>query len=77
MIATLTSKGQLTLPVAIRRKLHLKSGEKLEILSKNDGRIEAIPVKQSIRALKGILPPPKQVVSLNDMKNAMPIFRTI
>ena len=71
MIATLTSKGQLTLPVSIRRKLHLKAGDKLEILSKKDGHIEAIPVRKSIRELKGILPNPKEEVSLSDMEKAI------
>ena len=30
MIATLTSKGQITLPLAIRRRLNLKAGDQLE-----------------------------------------------
>ncbi|MEI6872959.1 MAG: AbrB/MazE/SpoVT family DNA-binding domain-containing protein [Verrucomicrobiota bacterium] len=30
MIATLTSKGQITIPLAIRRRLHLQTGDQLE-----------------------------------------------
>jgi antitoxin PrlF len=71
MLATLTSKGQLTLPVSIRRKLRLKPGDKIELFSRNDGHIEGVPVKQGINALKGILPKPKQTVSLDDMKKAV------
>ncbi len=35
MQATLTSKGQITLPVALRRKLHLKAGDVLNINEKS------------------------------------------
>lgn len=71
MLATLTSKGQLTLPVSIRRKLHLKPGDKIELFSRNDGHIEGVPVKQAINTLKGILPKPKQTVLLEEMEKAI------
>ena len=71
MLATLTSKGQLTLPVSIRKKLHLKPGDKIELFAKADGHIEGVPVRQAISALKGILPRPDQPVSLDEMDNAI------
>jgi antitoxin PrlF len=71
MLATLTSKGQLTLPVSIRRKLHLKPGDKIELFSRSDGHIEGVPVKHGINALKGILPKPEQAVSLDEMEKAI------
>lgn len=36
-LAKLTSKGQLTVPVAIRKKLGLKEGDKVVFLSDDDG----------------------------------------
>ena len=36
-LAKLTSKGQLTVPVAIRKKLNLKEGDKVVFLSDDDG----------------------------------------
>ena len=36
-LAKLTSKGQLTVPVAIRKKLSLKEGDKVLFLSDEDG----------------------------------------
>lgn len=71
MIATLTSKGQLTLPVSIREKLRLKPGDKIELFTKADGHIEGIPVKQTVAALKGILPKPARTVSLDEMDHAI------
>lgn len=71
MLATLTSKGQLTLPVSIRRKLHLKPGDKIELFTRGNGHIEGIPVKQSINSLKGILPKPTKSISLDEMKRAI------
>jgi len=36
-LAKLTSKGQLTVPVAIRKKMGLKEGDKVVFLSDDDG----------------------------------------
>jgi AbrB family looped-hinge helix DNA binding protein len=36
-LAKLTSKGQLTVPVAIRKKLNLKEGDKVVFLADDDG----------------------------------------
>lgn len=44
MCTSLTSKGQVTLPVSIRRKLRLKKGTILEVEIQN-GKIVLIPQK--------------------------------
>ena len=50
-LAKLTSKGQLTVPVAIRKKLSLKEGDKVVFLADDDGiRI----VNASILALEKV-----------------------
>jgi AbrB family looped-hinge helix DNA binding protein len=36
-LAKLTSKGQLTIPVAIRKKLHLEEGDQVIFLMDGDG----------------------------------------
>ena len=71
MLATLTSKGQLTLPVSIRKKLHLKPGDKIELFTRNDGHIEGIPMRQNINVLKGFLSKPQRTVSLEEMEQAV------
>ena len=51
---TLTSKGQLTLPKAIRDRLHLRVGDRLEVTLREDGVILMEPVTVDVSQLKGI-----------------------
>jgi antitoxin PrlF len=64
MIATLTSKGQLTIPVEIRRQLGLRPGSKLSFILKGHDRMEVVPVANSIKSLKGMAPAPSRVLTL-------------
>ena len=51
MYATITSKGQITLPVAARRALGLKEGQRVGIRIENDALvIEAPGSIESVRA---------------------------
>ncbi|MCA9457205.1 MAG: AbrB/MazE/SpoVT family DNA-binding domain-containing protein, partial [Nitrospira sp.] len=43
-VATLTSKGQITLPKKIREQLKLQPGDRVEFLVGTDGRITVWPV---------------------------------
>jgi AbrB family looped-hinge helix DNA binding protein len=65
--ATLTSKGQTTIPKDIRDRLHLKPGDRLEFVLQPDGRVLMIPATVDVRDLKGILPKPKRKLSLDDI----------
>jgi antitoxin PrlF len=71
MVATITSKGQLTLPKKIREKLNVHSGDKVEFLIDENDNIFILPVKTSVKELKGMVPPPGKVVSLKDMEGAI------
>jgi len=71
MQATLTSKGQMTFPKAIRDKLGLEAGDKLEFTLTDDGKILIIPKKSSVKALKGMLPKPEKPISLEEMEQAI------
>lgn len=53
--ATITSKGQITLPKAIRSLLHLRTGDKVDFQSSKDGSIRLIPVKKSVDEAFGCL----------------------
>lgn len=65
--ATLTSKGQTTIPKDIRDRLHLKPGDRLEFVLQPDGRVLMIPATVDVRDLKGILPKPKRKLSLGEI----------
>lgn len=56
MIVTLTSKGQLTLPKAIREQMKLDSGSKLDFQLAPDGTLTARPMR-SVSSLAGIVKP--------------------
>jgi antitoxin PrlF len=71
MIATVTSKGQVTLPAEARKLLRLGPGSKLEFIVIDDERLEAIPVVETLASLKGMVPKPKKTLSLSDMEEAI------
>ena len=71
MLATMTSKGQVTVPSGIRERLHLKAGDRLDFVLDENGHIELIPVHGSMRSLKGLVPKPRRPVSLEEMEAAI------
>lgn len=71
MHATLTSKGQITVPKPIRDRLHLRPGDKLEFLVEEDGSVRVVPVTRSLRQLRGVLKQPGRIVSLEEMDEAI------
>ena len=54
-IATLTSKGQTTIPKQVREHLKLSPGDKLDFVIEAEGRVVIRPAKLDVRALKGML----------------------
>jgi AbrB family looped-hinge helix DNA binding protein len=55
-IATITSKGQVTLPKDMRRKLHLEAGEKIDFrVNEKAGTATLVPINKQIEDVFGIL----------------------
>jgi antitoxin PrlF len=70
--ATVTSKGQVTIPVDVRKQLDLKSGDRIEFsFNEGTGRYEVYPVTRSLTALKGVVKKPAKPVSIEDMDQAI------
>ena len=66
--ATLTSKGQITLPKPIRQLLKLEAGDVVDFVVNADGTIHVRAGRFDVRDLKGLLRKPgRKPVSLEDM----------
>jgi len=72
MIATLTSKGQITVPLPVRETLGLKQGHQLDFKLLPSGRIELSPVGlATLGDLKKLLPKAAVRLSLEQMDEAI------
>ena len=69
--ATLTSKGQVTIPAAVRSGLGVDTGDRVEFIELEPGRYEVIAATLPVTALKGIVPKPRHPVSVKDMDAAI------
>jgi len=69
--ATMTSKGQITVPKDVRLKLGLRPGDRIRFLLEADGCVRLMPAKRDVSELIGILPEPKRALSIEDMDEAI------
>ena len=69
--ATVTSKGQVTIPKEVREAVGINPGDKLNFTVREDGIIEVQPRNISIMALCGILEPRVRGVTIEDMQEAI------
>ena len=69
--ATLTSKGQITIPVDVRTALKVDAGDRVEFVQIAPDRYEFVAATNDVSALKGMFGPAKKSVSLVDMQAAI------
>jgi antitoxin PrlF len=68
MQTTLTSKGQMTLPSAVRTRLGLEAGDRLLVTIQDDDTIILKrPPSAGVTALRGMLPKPKRALAVDEM----------
>ena len=53
--AKITSKGQVTIPKAIRVKMAVRSGDRLAFAVDKEGALYAFPIRTADRPLRGLL----------------------
>ena len=52
-ISTLTSKGQITVPQAVRKSLGLQAGDRLDFVPDEAGGFKVIPLRKDVSVLRG------------------------
>ena len=69
--ATITSKGQVTIPKDVRIRLGIGTGDRVEFVEVQDGVFQIVAATQDVQVLKGIVPKPKKPVTIEDMNQAV------
>jgi len=69
--ATLTSKGQITIPAEVRQRMGLDAGDRIEFVELESGSYAIKPAIDDVRSLKGLLRKPSKPVSVEDMNAAI------
>lgn len=72
--ATLTSKGQITLPKEIRDRLRLGKGDQVDFVLEDDGRVVLRPTATDLRELRGMLRAPKSPTTVEAMDEAIGVL---
>jgi antitoxin PrlF len=67
--SAITSKGQATIPKAIRDHLQIKPGDRIKFFVHPDGSVVLLP-KLPVSALRGIVKPRRRTVAIEEMKEA-------
>jgi AbrB family looped-hinge helix DNA binding protein len=69
--ATITSKGQITLPKPIRERLRVKPGDRVTFREHADGTVTVEANTLDLRDLRGSVRPRARGVSIQDMAEAI------
>ncbi|HEV3512016.1 MAG TPA: AbrB/MazE/SpoVT family DNA-binding domain-containing protein [Candidatus Sulfotelmatobacter sp.] len=70
--ATVTSKGQITIPVRVREALGLDAGDRIEFVEIDKGKFAIVAATRSIRELKGMFHDKRRKpVSIDEMNAAI------
>lgn len=69
--ATMTSNGQITIPVSVRASLGIKAGDRLDFIQVESGRFELIAAGKSVTALKGMIRKPAASITVKTMNESI------
>ena len=69
--ATMTTKGQITIPAIVRAALGVEAGDRVEFVQVEPGRFELVAATHSIKELTGLVRRPALPVSIVAMNEAI------
>ncbi|WP_460202697.1 AbrB/MazE/SpoVT family DNA-binding domain-containing protein [Scytonema sp. NUACC21] len=71
-IATVTIKGQVTIPKEIRDYLKIETGSKIEFVVDENGDVKIVPLNVPVEALSGVLHRPgMKAATIEEMEAAI------
>lgn len=70
-VATMTSKGQITIPAEVRARYRLHAGTRINFVENEAGELVLRPKTRDIRELRGILKYDGPPVTLEEMDEAI------
>ncbi len=69
--STVTSKGQITIPVQVRAALGLEAGSRVEFVEVEKGQYLMVAATDDVQSLKGMLRKPNSPVSIEHMNEVI------
>ncbi len=69
--AVVTSKGQITIPKAVRERLGVDAGDRVEFVETEQGVFTIVAATRDVKELKGIVPKPAKPVTVEDMNRVI------
>ena len=69
--ATITSKGQITIPKEVREALGVSTGDRVEFVAEEKGTYKVVAATRDVKHLKGLVPKPAKAVSIEAMNRAV------
>ncbi|MBV8469581.1 MAG: AbrB/MazE/SpoVT family DNA-binding domain-containing protein [Burkholderiaceae bacterium] len=69
--ATITSKGQITIPIEVRNALAVAAGDRVEFVQLEPGKFMFVAATRSVTELKGMFGKPAKTASIADMNRVI------
>ena len=69
--ATVSSKGQITIPSSVRQSLHVDAGDRVEFVELEPGQFLFMAANRSVTELKGMFGKARKTVSIEEMNQAI------
>jgi len=69
--ATITSKGQITIPANVRQSLNVAAGDRVEFVQLEPGQYLFVAANRSVTELKGMFGKATRIVSIDEMNRVI------